>query len=253
MPLSPQITNQGLVSRTLPSANADSANNSVSARLARYGEQFAWAPAIGMYPFVDEGSFFIGRTPTPGTGVSSTIRTTFSDTVPIIVMNNSSSTKSAYLLSAKFIVTVAGASGTTWQMAVKIDTVNRAIGTNNMTAFTPVCPNGAGNTSAVSFSYQSSSTASAVTAASQSAFVAAEASLGGLSIVGDTYMLEFGQQVLAGIPGLTAAQATCPGVKVCSCPPAVIPPLGSAVFHFWGANIAITAMSYSTEVCWIER
>ena len=61
-----------------------------------------------------EGAYFVARTPTPGTGVSSTIQTSFSDTVPFIILFNGDSTGlvNVELDYLKIIITVAGASGT---------------------------------------------------------------------------------------------------------------------------------------------
>ncbi len=249
MATSPAILNQSLVSRALPAANADSAANSVSQRADRYGGVYATAPACGKYPWAEEGSYFVARTPTPGSGVSGTILTAFDATKPHIFGNNTSTTKNIWLDRLKLIVTVAPASATTFQFAVKVDNVAIAITTNHVTTAVPVCPNlGISATSATNVWYQNNGTATVLTALSGSAIVVAEGSIGGLPIVGDEYHIEFGQQVLSGNSGLTAAQATEPAVKTASAAPVVVPPGGGFAIYFWWAGNSITALSYSFEL-----
>ncbi len=245
---SPAILNQGLVGRALPSASPDSINNSVALRLDRYGGAFATAPSVGKSAWAEEGSYFVARTPTPGTGVVYNVQTTFVETVPLIFGNNTSTTKNCWLDRLKLVITEVGGSATTFQYAVKIDSVARSITTNHVVAAVPACPNlGAGTTSVMNIWYQSSSTASALNASSAAAIVVAEGSIGGLQIVSDEYNIEFGQRLLAGGSGLTAVQATDPAVKCSSAGPVIVAPGGSFCIHLWLANMG-DSLSYSFEL-----
>ncbi len=249
MATSPPILNQSLVSRALPSPNSDGTSSSVSQRADRYGGMFITAPAVGKYPWAEEGSYFVARTPTPGTGVSHTVLTGFDATKAMIFGNNTSTTKSVWIDRIKLITTVAAASATTFQFAVKVDNSPIAITTNHVATAVPVCPNlGISATSSTAVWYQNSATATVLTALSGSAIVVAEGSIGGISIVGDEYHIEFGQALLGGNSGLTAAQATEPAVKTASCGPVVIPPGGGFAFYTWFAGNSITALSYSFEL-----
>lgn len=251
MALSPPIGNRVFPSEGLPAKNPDSLTNDTAMRGSPYNEAFAYAPLVGKYPLVLEGSYFQARTPTPGTGVSDTVKTSFSETVPMIFGNLlSTSPKRVWLDYIKIIVTAAAASSTQALFAIKTDTVNRGTTTNHWTAATVYNPVAS---SIVTLNYQSSSTASALTASSANAAVVGEASLGGITVVGDAYLFEFGQAGLAGSSGLTAAQATDPGVKVISMPPVVVTAGGSFTFYSWFPGNSITPLSYSFEAAWIER
>lgn len=236
----------------LPQRNADNPASDVAQRGSDYGERWSYNPLVGKYPFVLEGSYFCARTPTPGTGVSFTTATSFSDTATPLAWGNLaiSSTKRVWLDFMKIIVTTAQASATTAQFAVKIDTVNRTVnGTNHSTTAVPYNPF---NGSIVTFNYQNSSTATVLNASSSAAQVVAEGAANGLDILGDVYYLEFGQKMLASGIGLTAVQATDPAVKVISMPPVMVPSGGSWTVYWWAASIG-GAPSYSFECGWIER
>lgn len=255
MGLSPQAFLRGLVSALMkPALNPDSQSTDVGVRMGRYGEIDVVGRPATKRALLEEGSYFVARTPTPGTGVSHTVSASFSDTVPFLQVYNSSTNLNVELDYLKLIVTVAGASGTTFQLAGKLDTGQRTQTTVHMTAMAPLNNNLAGVAKSVStVYYQNSATASAIPAASGAAQVAFEASVGGISIVGDEYVFNFGKTDLAGNMGLTAAQATCPGTKVTICPPVIIAPGTNLTIYQWGANVAITPLSYSFELGLIER
>ena len=208
------------------------------------------APGHTAYGVVEEGGYFTGGTPTPGTGVSYTIQTSFSDTVPFLYMfNPGTSGLWLYMDFIRIITTVAGASTTSMQYALKRDTVARAITTNNTTAAILVPGNGVvAPTALPTLAYQSSATASAIAAASASAGVVGRGGLGGLSIVGDDYLLSFGQ-TYSGTPGGTAVEgAGQPGAHVFSNPAVIIGPGQSLTMHLWLVGNAATARSYELLV-----
>ncbi len=253
MPLSPQVLNRGLAARALPPPNGDSSANDVAMRFDRYGGLFGTAPSIGHFSQAEEGTLFVARTPTPGSGVAfATGQTTFVETKPWIVLNNVSTTKFVWLHYLKCIIT-AVAANTTFQYAVKTDTAARAFtaGNNNTTTAVPVCPNlGVSATSVTQVAYQNSGTVSALAASSGSAIVVAEGAMGGVTIANDEYLIEFGQRQLSGSSGLTAAQATDSARKASSAPPVVVAPSGSATFYLWMAGAS--SLSYSFELAFRE-
>ena len=251
MALSPPVGQRVFPSEALPSKNADSLSNDIAVRGSPYNEPFAYAPLVGKYPLVNEGSYFVARTPTPGTGVSSAVLTAFDETKPLMYGNLlSTSSKRVWLDYIKIIVTAAAASSTQALFALKTDTINRTVNANHATTATPYNPFAS---SIVTFSYENASTQHTLTASSANAQVVGEASCGGITIVGDVYLFEFGQTGLGGNTGLTAAQATDPGVKVVSMNPVVVPAGGSFTFYAWFPGNSITPMSYSFEAGWIER
>ncbi len=255
MPLSPQVLNRGLTLRALPPPNPDSSSNDVAQRMDRYGGAFGTAPVVGTSPWAEEGTLFVARTPTPGSGVSfATTQTAFSETAPLIVMNNGSSTKQIWLSYLKLIITAAATGSSTFQYAVKTDNAFRTFtaGNNNTTTAVPKCPNlGVSATSLTSINYQNASTVSALAASSGSTIVVAEGAMGGITIVNDEYTIEFGQRQLSGSSGLTAVQAVDSARKASSAPPVVVPPLGSATFYLWMAGNN-NALSYSFELAFRE-
>jgi hypothetical protein len=250
MALSPSIGNRVISYEALPTKNPDSPAADVAIRGSDYGEAYGYAPLVGKYPLVLEGSYFVARTPTPGTGVSYFTNTTFDETKPLCYGNLAvNSTKRVWLDYAKVIVTTAGGAAVTSQWAVKTDTVNRTLSADHRTTATPYNPF---NGSIVTFNYNNASTATVLNASSAGGAVVAEGANGGLDILGDVYYLEFGQKMQASGLGLTAAQATDPSFKVVSMPPVVVLPGGSFTIYLWMASNN-SAMSYSLEVGWIER
>jgi hypothetical protein len=213
------------------------------------------APGHTIYGATEEGDYLLGGTPTPGTGVSYNIQTSFSDTVPFLyIYNPGTNGTSLYLDMIRFIVTVAPASTTSAQYALVLDTVARALGTNNTTAATLNNPNG--NTplsSAATLNYQSSATASAIAASSSAKKVVGRGNIGGLTIVGDEMTLAFGQ-TYTGTPGGTAVEgAGQPGAHIFSTPPVIVPPLASLTMHLWFVGNSATAMSYELLVGMFAR
>lgn len=262
----PQALIKGIVARLLPPPKPDIPDLDQGIRLGRYGELMG-VPGVPATKnnLLREGSYWCSRTPTPGTGVASNVQATFSDTVPFLYLFNKDPAggKSVELDYLKIIVTVAAASGTTAQYAVKLDNGAGAGGTgqgrfpttNNTTAAVPISNNFeiTAPASVLQVLYQSSGTASAVPAASSNARVAAEGAFGGLTIVGDELVVEFGKTDQSASYVLTAAQATFPGRKVSSAPPVVLAPQTSAVVHLWFAGNATTGLSYSFELGHAER
>jgi hypothetical protein len=91
---------------------------------------------------------------------------------------------------------------------------------------------------------QNNATVSVIPAA-QSPRTLARGCLGGLNIVGDEMIINFGSQEIAPHPGLTAVQAAAPSKRVSNAPPISIGPGQSLAIHLWGLA---QAAAYSPEV-----
>lgn len=207
------------------------------------------APGHTMYGVAEEGSYIMGGTPTEGTGVSYTIQTSFSDTVPFLyIYNPGTSGQWLYMDFIRVITTVAGATTTSMQYALVRDSVARAITTQHTVAATLVGANGAITPpTGVTLNYQASATASAI-AASTNPQIVGRGGFGGLSIVGDDYTLAFGQ-TYTGTPGGTAVEgAGQPGSHIFSNPPVIVGVGQSLVMHLWLVGNATTALSYELQV-----
>src|SRR5678816_300965 len=213
------------------------------------------APGHTVYGAAEEGGYIMAGTPTPGSGVSYTIQTSFSDTVPFLyIYNPGTNGNSLYMDFIRFIVTVAPASATSGQYALVLDTVARSLGTDNTTAAVPFNPNGNASLAVTpSIKYQANATASAIAASSTAKKIVGRGNIGGLTIVGDEMTLAFGQ-TYTGTPGGTAVEgAGQPGAHVFSNPPVIIPPLGSLTMHLWFVGNSATAMSYELALGMFAR
>ena len=203
-----------------------------------------------------EGSYFVTTNPTPGTAIAGTVSATYSATAPFFIFQNTNQPGGpvAYLDYLKLIVTTAAASGTTAYMAVVRDTLIPQLTTNNMTTGTPVPINTLAPIASKSqFLYQSSSSASVLGTRTPSAAVVGRGSVGGITIVGDELVFDFGALDPAAWNGLTAAQATAPGRKVSVLPPITVAPQQQAIFYLWFLNNASTGLSYEFELCHVEK
>jgi len=159
-----------------------------------------------------------------------------------------------YLDYIKLICTVAPASATGARFAIKTDPQLRTLSTNNTLAITPTSPNSDVATQSVcSINAQNNAAASVLTASSGSARLVANASLGGLPIVGDELVLVCGPSDPGPYPGLTAAQAVCPGRKVSCLPPVILGPNSALTLYAWFPGNAATGLSYEFEIGWWER
>ncbi len=77
--------------------------------------------------------------------------------------------------------------------------------------------------------------------------------MGGLPIVGDEFVLVCGPADPGAYPGLTAAQAVCPGRKVSCLPPVILGPNSALTVYAWFPGNAATGLSYEFEIGWWER
>jgi hypothetical protein len=245
--------------RAVPSPQSDQKAPVTNVRGGRYGEQYVLPLIPTKHLLADEGSYFIATNPTPGTALAYNVQAAFSDTVPLFYVQNNDSKanpfgKRLYLDYIKLICTTAPASGTGARFAIKTDPAIRTISTNNTTAITPTSPNSDVATQSVcSLNVQSNATASALSASSTSARLVANASVGGIPVVGDELVLVCGPVDPGAYPGLTAAQAVCAGRKVSCLPPIILGPNSALTLYAWFPGNAATGLSYEFEVGWWER
>ena len=212
----------------------------------------------------EDGSLLVATNPAPGTAFADNIQAAFSDTVPFAYLANNDAagqgdSRNLYLRWLKLIVTVVPATATAAFYAIVQD-VLRPLTTNNMTAVTPVCANGlksprvggTGNdspTSAPTVLFQSSATASAITASSGTKRVLARGALGGLPIVGDELCIVFGDPKAGAQTATTAAEgAGQPGRRVSNSPAIIAGPQQSLTVHLWFPGNATTGLSYEFEL-----
>ena len=244
---------QAFASRLLPAPSPD--GTVVNLRANRYGDVMAQPVITKKHVLADEGTYFVCTNPTPGTAIAGPIISAYSSTGPWFVFqnNNPAGAARAYLDYLKIIVTTVAASGTQAYFSVVRDQISRALTTDNTTTATPVNVNGdSGNQSKCIFKYDAT-TINVAAAATPQAAVVARAATGGIGVIGDELVLDFGATDPSPYSGLTAAQATCAARKVSVCPPVIVAPQQQIFFNMWFPSNASTGLSYEFELGFWER
>lgn len=218
------------VARALPSANADAAAI-VPNRAGTYGEAYT-APLTGKELFTaDEGSYFMGLTPTPGTGIIGTVSiAAITDVSPTMVVYNGDSTKRLYPQFLNLYETVVSTSGGRVQFTFYTDNINRW--TSGGTALTISSTNSGGaanTTTAIHVGGIVSPAANAKVLIDHVVF------RGTIDVVEDCYEFVFG-----GLGGGNSTNARAATVQDFSrtMPPVCIMPGHSLVMHQWAGSQA---------------
>jgi hypothetical protein len=235
---SPASLAVGRIAAALPGKSADSPLGEASLRLDPYGALMIGA--TGLDGLAAEGSLFVARNPTVGTGMTwVAAQTTYGATAPNFHIRNTdiAGGKSVHLHGLKMIVKAVGTGTTAIYYAAVLDTTLRAIGTDNTDAITPKNVNGnASNSLDVLINAQNSATVSVLSAATAGARVLAQGSLGGIAVVGEELDIAFGGQPGGGL-GMTAVSgAGCPGRRVSNAPPVVVGPQQSLTIMVWAVD-----------------
>jgi hypothetical protein len=248
----PQIF--GKTSRVLPSRTADT--NQQQPRLSAYGEQYAIPVTSGTYGLADEGSYFTGVNPTPGTGIIHALTTAWSATAALFCLRNTDAegAKRIYLDYVKLLcLGTAPTATTSIRLAVTIDNTNRyssagtAITPKNVNMDSSMATIAALNFGAVVLSAASGSVRDVIREAQPPRAAPALVS-------GDTFLYNFGQvnaEALATVGA--AAPATAPAQFSAALPPVVIGGGDSLNFHLYYPAAATTAPTYEFEIGWWER
>lgn len=237
--------------KTAYSASADGA--SVLPRVSGYGEQFVQPLHGKLQALADEGSYFLDRNPTPGTGLATIAApTALDDTKPfILLMNQAAATLSPsrriYLDYLKLIVTAAGTAGASINVSVKIDAAGVDRYTSGGSAITPVNPN---MDSSATTNARVHAGALVTTAANGARLVGHQLIRKVIPVVGDTYYLNFGAPT--GPVGGSASDGTAAAQLTFPMPPVIIGPGQQALIHLWLPSQS-AASSYEVELGFWER
>lgn len=114
------------VNRALPTATADGTASVTPTRTGLYGEAYALAITNKEWAAADEGSYFVGITPTAGTGIiGHAAPTTFDEAKPYIVLYNGNTSKYLYPQFLHLHETVASVGGARVQFTITADDGNR--------------------------------------------------------------------------------------------------------------------------------
>lgn len=236
------------IARSLPTRNSDASTATNPSRAGSYLEAYALSLTSKEYGFADEGSYFVGITPTSGTGViGHAAPTTFDQTKPYLLLYNSSTTKSIYPQFVMFNETVASVGGTVMRFVPVIDNTNRYSSAG--TALTVNNANGASSTATVA-------TTAICGAVVASAATAAARNYGDIvfrgttiDIIGDHYTIVFGAPSSNG--GASSKVATLIDSSRVA-PPLVVGPGQSFLLHQWAASQS-TGPTFQVLMGWVER
>jgi hypothetical protein len=252
-------------SRGLPQPVSD--GNPALLRGGRYGEQISELLSLKGDRLLDEGSVYVTRTPTVGTGINMTLTATaYAATTPFIIVTNNNpagpTSRNVYLDSIKLIGTVPGASGTSVQYATAIDSIARfatygasgagAAGTGATNPLSgPYPPNSGAGPNSSTLIY--AGTVTAVAASMQARLLESGwlRAVANCPIVGDQYVLNFGGTEAAldtiSLATATLIQRSVPHSLV------EIQPGHSFLFTLWVPSMAATAAAFEVIIAHHER
>lgn len=216
----------------------------------RFGEPHAIPILAPRHAASDEGSYFTATAAAPGTAQALGIMAAFSATAPVCaVKNNDAAAARARTIQLDYwraIVSVVPASATLARWAVITDSGDRTPSAGH-TLLTPnptySSPNAAPSKSQVWVPNAAFLTVPAAVAAR----TIATGNFGGIPVVGDELVIQFGGERQASTTAATA------GTKVGHCPPVTLEAGHFALVYIWFPNNAVTGASLEPDVGFIER
>jgi hypothetical protein len=249
-----EILIKGVPSALKPQPQIDNQREGVPVRVSRYGGQFVDGIIPTKHALADEGSYFSANNGQTGQITAAAAPTAFADTTPwFIVFNNAPANPSSpkiYLDYVSWIVSVAGATLTSMQLAVRKDLVNRfsSLGTGGV-VFTPVQSNTAGPSSIAKVWSGGQLVA---TAASNNVVtpVGNRILSGVIPVVNDVFICQFGSVDGTAVGRAAAAVASHILEPL---PPLVLNPGECALIHLWFPAMATTGITLLPELGWWER
>lgn len=228
-----QVLDAGQTAKIQPVSGADGIAQGL--RSDHFGAVAPWHVAPTRHQFAEEGSYILATNPTVSTGLTwVAAQTAFSNTAPNFYVANVDAKRSLYLDYLKLIATAVATTAASIQFAIHVDIVGRTFsGADNTTVIVPVNPNGGlPLLTQPIIKAQNSATVSAMNVPSATSRLVGRGNLGGLNIAGTEMLLTFGSTDAGCYPG-SADAANQPGRRGASCPPIIIPPLGSATIYIW--------------------
>ena len=242
----------GIANNTPPATVANGA--AIAVRASRYGDIYSVNAMEAVNAVAAEGYSFRASNATPGTAIAMGIQTTFSATANVLaVIENfdSAGGRSLFLNYARLICTVAGATTTSSDLAIRIDTtLRRTTGGSGGTQLTSVNANSGSSNASIGRVFFGAVTAAAETAARQVARAKLKTQAAPCWTVGDELILNFGDGGGQGGSLISGAGATLLAKGV---GPVVVAPGHSALLHMWNPANATTAPSWECEFAWTER
>lgn len=231
--------------RDRPSPFVDNLGTGVPSRAGRYSESYVLPLSNKEWVSADEGSYFTGITPTPGTGIiGHAAPTTFDETKPYLLLYNGGQNR-IYPQYLRLHDTVVSVGGSRVQFTVAIDQGNRyssggtALTKNNVNMDSVITTGATINVGAV--------IASAASASRR--VIDHVVYRGTIDVVEDVYELVFGSADGSGASGSRVATVQDMAKLL---PPVVIGPGQSLLVHQWAASQS-TGPTFQVSFGYIER
>ncbi len=205
-----------------------------------------------MIAAAQNGQYFVARNPTPGTALAFAVSASVSETAGnfLALKNNSSpgatTEKKIILDFIRLICKTAPASGTAgyFYAALNSDTAKYTSGGTELTAVQTNM-----NESGASVAKVYAGALTTIAAAATARVVAGGVLRTAIPVVGDEWILKFGQDVASGysLLGGTATER-----MIIPCPPVILGPQHTLTLQMWFPSNATTAAQFEVEAGWIE-
>lgn len=238
------------VDRQLPDAESDSTTKPL--RAGRYGEAYTLSLVPTTHLLADEGTYQVGLSPTPGTGVAFVVNASVSETAGnfLYIKNNDSQgnvrAKRIYLDYIRLILAVAPAAGISVHYFMKVDNKDRY-----SSGGTQVTPNNANIDTGVGTVSQVFAGAVVTLAPSPSARLVSRGVMRSvIPVVNDEWIFKCGA---AGDGSSSSLAGTLAQRMVIPCAPVVIGPQDNLCLQIWFPSNATTPAQFEYELGWWER
>lgn len=235
-----------MIAQALSTRRADNATSGAADRAGAYGEQYVIPVTNKEFAFADEGSYFLGITPTPGTGIiGHAAPTTFDETKPYLTIYNSSALKRIYLQFIRFNVTAVSVAAVRVQYTLALDD-----GIRRSSAGTQLTVNNVNGDSDAAFdgnAFVGAVVAAAATPARR--ILGHHVIRGTIDVVEDLYTLSFGAPDGTG-PGSSRVATVQEVSRVCV--PVIIGPGQTFLLHQWSAS-QTTGPTMEVQVGMVQR
>jgi hypothetical protein len=238
------------IDRQLPDAESDSTEKPL--RGGRYGEAYSIPIWPEKWTLSDEGTYQIGTSPVPGTGIAFAVNASVSETAGnfIYLKNNESQgntrAKRIYMDYLRLICTAIPAAGVSGQFFLKVDNKDRY--TSGGTQITPVNANIDSGTGTVGQFYAGAITTIAPSPSARTIGRGVLRSI--IPALNDEYIFSFGQDSAGS--GISLATSTAQRMTI-PCGPLVIGPQNNLCLQLWFPSNAVTPASFEIDAGWSER
>lgn len=238
------------IDRQLPDAESDSTEKTL--RGGRYGEAYMLSLIPTTHLLADEGTYEIGSSPTPGTGIAFVVNASVSETAGnfLYIKNNESQgntrAKRVFLDYIRLILAVAPASGVSGHYFFKVDNKDRYV--SGGTQINAVNANIDAGTGTVSQIYAGAVVTG--TPSPSSRLLSRGVLRSVIPVVNDEWVFCFGAVDSPGSIQLAGAVAQR---MVIPCPPIILGPQDNLCMQLWFPSNATTPAQFEIEIGMWER